>query len=92
MNTACRSLVFSCVLFGLGLGGAHSAAPEDKLRVIDGHLRQGEWEAARTAALSQIDVGRRSSLPTWPRPWQGSRWPKPDWDRRTTRSGIGTSP
>jgi len=59
MKTSYRFLVFSSLLVGLGIAGARPLAARSDFEAIDGQLRAGKWEAARTAVLGKIDVGRK---------------------------------
>jgi len=59
MKTAYRLLVFSSLLLALGIAGARPVAAKGDFDAIDGQLRAGQWETARTAVLVKIGVGRK---------------------------------
>jgi len=63
MTTAYRFLAVSCLL--LGVAGARPAAAQDIFGAIDSQLLRGEWQAARTAALAQVEIGRKVLYPPY---------------------------
>jgi len=47
------------IFLALNIFGARSAIAQEPFRKLDALLHQGEWEAARTTALEQIETGRK---------------------------------